>query len=73
MKTKHYLLHIFEDRELKAFVKCPPLRAKTRKEAIKKMKEYAHQDIVKGHYYFYKVIEQQMTTIDIYPTTETSE
>lgn len=69
----HYLLHVFTDRELKNFIKCPPLnKSNNRKDAVKQMKQYAHDDIVKGHYYFYKVIEQKMTTIDIYPSQETT-
>ena len=69
--TKHYLLHVFSDKDCLIFIKCPPLnKATSRKGAIKQMKEYAHGDIVKGQYYFYKVIEQTMKTIDIYPSTE---
>ena len=72
-ENTHYLLHVYTDRELKNFIKCPPLsKSNTRKEAVKQMKEYAHGDIVRGQYYFYHVIEQKMTTIDIYPSQETT-
>jgi hypothetical protein len=63
-----YLIHVYEDKTLNVFLKCPPCRAKDRKEAHKIMKNYAYDDIVKGQYYFYELIEQKMTSLDIYPT-----
>lgn len=63
----HYLIHVFEDKDLNVFLKCPPCRAKDRKEAHKIMKNYAYEDIVKGQYYFYELIEQKMTSLETYP------
>ena len=63
----HYLIHIFEDKDLNVFLKCPPCRSNNRKDALKVMKEYAYDDIIKGNYYFYELIEQKMTSVEIYP------
>jgi hypothetical protein len=66
----HYLIHVYNDKDLKVFLKCPPCRSTNRKEALKIMKEYAYEDIVKGQYYFYELIEQKMTSLEIYPTNK---
>jgi hypothetical protein len=65
--STRYLIHVYEDKGLNVFLKCPPCRSNNRKDALKVMKEYAYQDIVKGHYHFYELIEQKMTSISIYP------
>ena len=70
--TKYYLLHVYEDKDHNVFLKCPPLRSTTRKQAVKKMREYMHEDLVKGLYYFYVVIEQTMKVIEYAPNNETT-
>jgi hypothetical protein len=71
--TNHYLLHVYEDKDHKVFIKCPPLRSNNRKQAIKKMREYMHEDLVNGKYYFYVVTEQRNTIIDYAPNHETTD
>ena len=63
-----YLIHVYEDKGLNVFLKCPPCRSNNRKDALKVLKEYAYHDIVKGQYYFYELIEQKMTSVEIYPS-----
>jgi hypothetical protein len=71
---KNYLIHVYNDGDFNTFLKSVPAdKAKTAKQALKIMKDAAYHDIIKGHYYFYNLIEQKMTTLVTYPSTETSE
>ena len=71
---KNYLIHVYNDGDINTFLKSVPAdKAKTAKQALKIMKDAAYNDIIKGHYYFYNLIEQKMTTLVTYPSTETSE
>jgi len=70
---KHYLVHVYNDGEFNSLLKSVPAdKAKTAKQALKIMKDAAYKDIVAGHYYYYNLIEQKMTTILTYPNKETS-
>ena len=72
--TKHYLIHVYNDKDFNAFLKSVPTdKAKTAKQALKIMKDAAYKDIVAGQYYYYNLIEQKMTTLLTYPSTETTE
>ena len=75
MKNKdntHYLIHVYQDRELMKHIRSVGNDCKTKKDAVKLMKDEAHRDIVRGHYYFYHVQQQRMETIEVYPSQETT-
>jgi hypothetical protein len=75
MKTKHkpyYLLHVYEDKDLLKHIKSTMVR-QTKKLAKKDMMDLASLHLTQGLYYFYELVEQKTTTIQVYPSTETSE
>jgi hypothetical protein len=75
MKTKykpHYLLHVYEDKDLLKHIKSTAVRQE-KKLAKKDMMELASCHLAQGLYYFYELVEQKTTTIEIYPSTETTE
>jgi uncharacterized protein YdhG (YjbR/CyaY superfamily) len=46
---------------------------KTKKDAKKAMMNQASNDLSKGKYYFYRLIEQRTITHEVYPSIQTSE
>lgn len=75
MKTKrkpHYLLHVYGDKEMLQHIKSTEVR-QTKKLAKKDMMELASLHLTQGLYYFYELVEQKTTTLEVYPSTETSE
>jgi hypothetical protein len=71
--SKSYMIHVYQDRDFKIYLRYVPCEATTRKKAVKIMMEAAHKDIVRGQYYFYQVVEQNMKYLDTYPSTEQTE
>jgi hypothetical protein len=68
----HYLIHVYQDGELMKHIRSVGNDCKTKKDAVKLMKDEAHRDIVRGRYYFYHVQQQKMETIEVYPSQETT-
>ena len=74
MKLKrkpHYLLHVYADKDLLKHIKSTEVR-QTKKLAKKDMMELASMHLTQGLYYYYELVEQKMTTIEVYPSTETT-
>jgi hypothetical protein len=63
-----YTLDVFTDKELKEYRCSPIVRSHDKKLARKDMMEIAHKHLVKGKYYFYRLIEERKTQIEIYPS-----
>ena len=68
--TKHYLIHVYMDKDCKRYLCGISNQAKNRKEAIKIMRNEMGKDLTHGRYYFYVVTEQTMKVIDYAPNTE---
>jgi hypothetical protein len=68
----YYLIHVYQDRELMKHIRSVGNNCKTKKDAVKLMKNEAHNDIVRGNYYFYHVQQHKTETIEIYPSQETT-
>ena len=68
-RKPHYLLHVYEDKDLLKHIKSTAVR-QTKKLAKKDMMDLASLHLTQGLYYFYELVEQKTTTIDIYPTIE---
>jgi len=71
--TKHYLIHVYIDKDCKRYLYGIPNQSKNRKEAVKAMRDWMHKDLVNGKYYFYVVMEQTMKVIDFAPNTDTTQ
>ena len=48
------------------------VNCKTKKDAVKLMKNEANYDLVRGNYYFYHVQQHRTETIEVYPSQETT-
>ncbi len=70
--TKHYLIHVYKDKECLKYLWGIPNQAKSRKEAVKIMRNEMTKDLTTGKYFFYVVTEQTMKVIDFAPNTDTT-
>jgi len=68
--TKHYFIHVYEDKDLLVHLYSIHNELKSLKEAKKKMMDQAHKDIVNAKYYFYNIVEQTMKSVEVYPSQE---
>jgi hypothetical protein len=69
--NKHYLIHVYQDKELLVHLKSIPTNGEQKlKKVAKIMKDAAYEDIVKGKYYFYNIVEQTTKSIEVYPSQE---
>lgn len=71
--TKHYLIHVYKDNEHMKFLWGIPNQAKSRKEAVRIMRNEMGKDLTAGRYLFYVVTEQTMKVIDFAPNADTTE
>jgi hypothetical protein len=62
---KAYFIHSFADSKFKHEVMRYDCNAKNRKAAMKKMIQIKCDDLVKGNYYFYVVIEQKNYIVEV--------
>jgi hypothetical protein len=69
---KHYLIHVYQDKDLLIHLSSVHNEAKTAKQASKIMRVMAHSDIIHGRYYYYNIVEQTMRSVEVYPSTETT-
>lgn len=67
-----YLIHVYQDRELMKHIRSVANNCKTKKDAVKLMKNEANYDLVRGNYYFYHVQQHKTETIEVYPSQETT-
>ena len=71
--TKHYLIHVYMDKDCKRYLYGIPNQSTNRKEAVKVMRNEMNTDLTHGRYYFYVVTEQTMKVIDFAPNIELTE
>ena len=69
--NKHYLIHVYEDKDLLVHIKSIPTKGEQKLKSVAKiMKDAAYEDIVHGRYYFYNIVEQTTKSIEVYPSQE---
>lgn len=69
--SKHYLIHVYQDKDLLVHLKSIPTNGENKlKKVTKIMKDAAYEDIIQGRYYFYNIVEQTFKSIEVYPSQE---
>jgi hypothetical protein len=70
--NKHYLIHVYEDKEMLKHLYSVADVPKDKTKAYKLYKTKIIDDTMMNKYYYYKFIEQTFTTIETYPTNHLS-
>jgi len=70
--TKHYLIHVYEDKDMLKHLYSVADVPKDKTKAYKLYKSTIIDDTMMNRYYYYKFIEQTFTTLESYPTNHLS-